>query len=681
MKYPETIREEIIDEIHGVKVEDPYRWLENLEDEEVQQWLDNQHDYMEKIMESIPNRKASLDRIKELLSLGDITLPTQKAGMVFFSKRKTESQYVFYVQKSPKKKPEVLIDPNTLKDNGPIALDWYNVSPKGTYIAYGLSKDGDEWSTLHIMNIKTKELLDERIPRTRNCQIAWLADESGFYYTRFPEPGSVPEGQENYNSHIFFHNIGSDWHDDPKIFGEGRKQTNHYSVQISDDGKYLLISINKYTKNDLYLMNLEKNYALIEVIVGEDYLTSATMQNDEIWFVTNRNASKKAVLKATLAEPSVDKWITVIPELENTIETVHISKEKIFVSVMENAANKFLIYSTEGKMLGEMNIPKYSSIFSLPRARITYVKDDGFYFRLVSFFHPATVYYYNIEKDELSIFGEIKPPIDPKDYEVKQVWYPSKDGTKVSMFLAYKRGLDLDGKNPVILCGYGGFNIPVKPPYISNSRFFWMEKGGIVAVANLRGGSEYGEDWHRDGMLEKKQNVFDDYIFAAKWLIENKYTSAANLAAYGRSNGGLLTGAAITQAPELFGAIYVGVPLLDMIRYHLFRIARYWIPEYGSSENSEQFDYIYKYSPYHNVKKGTAYPATYLVAGASDGRVDPNHAMKMAALLQWATGSEEPVALFVEKQAGHGMGKPLEQIAKADTDLYTFLGWKTGLQM
>lgn len=681
MKYPETKREEVVEELHGVKIEDPYRWLENFDDKEVQIWLDQQHDYMEKIMESIPNRKGSLERIKELLSLGDISLPIQKAGMVFFSKRKTENQYVFYVQKSPEKKPEILIDPNTLRDNGPIALDWYHVSSKGTYFAYGLSKNGDEWSTLHIMNIETKEILAERIPRTRHCSLAWLPDESGFYYTRYPEPGSVPEGQENYNSHIFFHNIGSDWHDDPKIFGEGRKSTNHYSIQISEDGKYLLISINQYTKNDLYLMNLEKNYELEEVIVGQDYLTSAIMHEDELWFVTNRNAPKKAVLKTKFVEPSFKNWTTVISELENTIETVHVTKEKIFVSIMENAANKFLIYSKEGKKIGEMDIPEYSSLASLPGARITFVKEDTIFFRLVSFFHPATIYRYDITKDELSIFDEIKPPIDPKDYEVKQIWYPSKDGTKVSMFLAYKRGLDLDGKNSTILCGYGGFNIPVKPPYISNSRFFWMERGGIIAVANLRGGSEYGEKWHRDGMLEKKQNVFDDFIYAAKWLIENKYTSPANLAAYGRSNGGLLTGVAITQAPELFGAIYIGVPLLDMIRYHNFSIARYWIPEYGSSENPDQFKYIYKYSPYHNVKKGTTFPAAYLVAGASDSRVDPNHAMKMTALLQWATGSEEPIALFVEKQAGHGMGKPLKQIAKADTDLYTFLGWKTGLQM
>ena len=681
MKFPETKRQEVLEELHGKKIEDPYRWLENFEDKEVQEWLDKQHSYMDKIMESIPNRKTSFQRIKELLSLGDITLPSQKAGMVFFSKRKTENQFVFYVKKSSEKKAEVLIDPNNLRDNGPIALDWYHVSPKGRYIAYGLSKNGDEWSTLHIMNIETKEHLTDKIPRTRFCQLAWLPDESGFYYTRYPELGSVPEGQENYNSHIFFHNIGSDWHDDPKIFGEGREPTNHYSVQISDDGKYLLLSINKYTKNDLYVMNLEKNYELIEVIVGQDYLTGAVIHGDDLWLVTNKDAPKKAILKAKLADPLFNKWTMVIPEQANTIESVHISKEKIFVSVMENAANKFLIYSKDGKELGKMNIPEYSSLASLLGKIITYEKENCFYFRLVSFFHPATVYRYDIVKDELTIFDEIKSPLKSEDYEVKQIWYPSKDGTKISMFLAYKKGLELDGKNPTNLFGYGGFNLPIKPPYIGNSRFFWLERGGIIALANLRGGSEYGEEWHRDGMLEKKQNVFDDYINAAKWLIENKYTSPANLAASGRSNGGLLTGAAITQAPELFSVVYLGVPLLDMIRYHLFRIARYWIPEYGSSENPKQFKFIYKYSPYHNVKKDQAYPAAYLVAGASDGRVDPNHAMKMTALLQWATSSDESIALFVEKQAGHGMGKPLDQVVKADVDLYTFLGWKTGLQM
>ncbi|MHA1170699.1 MAG: prolyl oligopeptidase family serine peptidase, partial [Candidatus Heimdallarchaeota archaeon] len=333
------------------------------------------------------------------------------------------------------------------------------------------------------------------------------------------------------------------------------------------------------------------------------------------------------------------------------------------------------------KFESELDLPEFSSILGMGGAgSIAAIDQDHLYFSLMNFFYPTSIYHYDIKTKDLTIFREIKPPLNIDDYIVKQEWYESKDGTKVSMFIVHKKSIELHGSNPTMLNGYGGFNLPIKPPYLKYSRFFWLENNGVVAIANLRGGSEYGEEWHKAGMLEKKQNVFDDFIYAAKWLIKNKYTSQKHLCINGRSNGGLLTGAAITQEPELFGAVYVGVPLLDMIRYHLFSIARYWIPEYGSAEDPKQFKYILKYSPYHNVKKGTKFPATYLVAAASDSRVDALHAMKMTALMQWANASQEPILLFVEGQAGHGVGKPLEKLAETETDLYAFLGWKTGLK-
>lgn len=681
LKYPETEQKEVVEIIHGKEIKDPYRWLENYEDQKVIDWLDKQNQFTKEKIEKIPNYKKVFEKIKDYLSLGTISVPKEKKGLIFFQKATTESQPILYVQKGKTGKPKILVNPNELSKENPVALDWYFVSPTAKFIAYGLSNNGDEWSLLHIKNVETGEILEDKIPRTRFCSFAWLPDESGFYYTRYPEPGTVPKGQENYNKHIFLHIIGKDWHNDEKLFGEGRSPTNHYTISLSEDNKYLLIGVSKYTKFDLYIMDLENNKELTEVIVGDDSITSGSMLDDEIWILTNKDAPKKALYKTKISDPSYDKWQQVIPESGNTISQALITKNYIFLKVMKNATDYILVYSKDGKLLSELELPEYSSILNMGGAGVISAKDqDSFYFALNNFFYPTTIYNYEIKTQHLSIFKEIKPPLNIDDYIVKQEWFESKDGTKVSMFIVHKKGVELNRSNPTMLNGYGGFNLPIKPPYLKYSRFFWLENNGIIAIANLRGGSEYGEEWHKAGMLEKKQNVFDDFIYAAKWLIKNKYTSQKHLSINGRSNGGLLTGVAVTQKPDLFGAVYVGVPLLDMIRYHLFSIARYWIPEYGSSEDPKQFKYILKYSPYHNVKKGTNFPATYLVAAASDSRVDALHAMKMTALMQWANASQEPILLFVEGQAGHGVGKPLEKLAETETDLYAFLGWKTGLK-
>ncbi|TET29321.1 MAG: S9 family peptidase [Candidatus Heimdallarchaeota archaeon] len=681
MKYPVTERKEVVDTLHGVEIKDPYRWLENYEDQKVIDWLDKQNQFTKERIEKIPNYQKVFEKIKDYLSLGTISVPKEKKGLIFFQKATIESQPILFVQKGKTGEPKILVNPNELSKENPVALDWYFVSPTAKFIAYGLSNNGDEWSLLHIKNVETGEILDDKIPRTRFCSFAWLPDESGFYYARYPEPGTVPKGQENYNQHIFLHIIGKDWHNDEKLFGEGRSPTNHYMISLSEDSKYLLIGVSKYTKFDLYIMDLEHNKELTEVIVGDDSITSGSMLDDEIWILTNKDAPKKALYKTKINDPSYDRWQQVIPESGNTISQALITKNNIFLKVMKNATDYIQVYSKDGKLLSELELPEFSSILNMGGVGVISAKDqDSFYFALNNFFYPTTIYNYEIKTQQLSIFKEIKPPLNIDDYIVKQEWYESKDGTKVSMFIVHKKGVELNGTNPTMLNGYGGFNLPIKPPYLKYSRFFWLENNGIIAVANLRGGSEYGEEWHKAGMLEKKQNVFDDFIYAAKWLIKNNYTSQKHLSINGRSNGGLLTGVAITQEPDLFGAVYVGVPLLDMIRYHLFSIARYWIPEYGSSEDPKQFKYILKYSPYHNVKKGTNFPATYLVAAASDSRVDALHAMKMTALMQWANTSQEPILLFVEGQAGHGVGKPLEKLAETETDLYAFLGWKTGMK-
>ena len=681
MDYPNTERIDVKEIVHNKEIIDSYRWLEDFEDAKVQKWLKEQHEYTDNMLNQIPNRTSAIERIQEFLSLGELTAPKKKRNKIFFQERKTENQPILYVQIENKEK-KVLLDPNNLSKENPIAIDWYHISPEGNYIAYGLSKDGNEWSILHIMEINSGKILSERIPRTRFCSLAWLSDESGFYYTRYPQLGEVPPGQENYNKHIYFHKIGTDWKNDPKIFGEGRAPTNHYGIKLSNDDRFLLIDTMKYTKSDLQIMDLHENRKLLDVIVDQDVLTSGAFMDGVLWLLTNRNHPNKAIYKVDITNPSFENWELVVSEKDDEIiSNVIVTPKRIFCKVMINASDFVKVYSINGEYQTTLKLPDFSTIFDFTSRGLVTSNEKEFYFGLRSFFYPANIYKHDINSNNTSLFKQITSPVNPDDYIVEQVWYESKDKTKVSMFLAYKKDIKKDGKNPTLLCGYGGFNLPLQPPYLKYSRFYWLERGGIVAIANLRGGSEYGEKWHRAGMLEKKQNVFDDFIYAGKWLIENKYTSNKNLGIFGRSNGGLLTGAVVTQEPELFGAVYIGVPLLDMIRYHLFRIARYWIPEYGSSEDSEQFDFILKYSPYHNVKQGTKYPATFLVTAASDSRVDPNHAMKMTALMQNMNTSKEPIMLFVEKQAGHGVGKPLEKLAITEADLYTFIGWKTGLKM
>lgn len=679
MEYPKTKRENIIETIHGVEVHDPYRWLEDLNNDEVQKWLDEQHNLTKDTLQAIPNRDLALKRMTELFSLGTISVPIKRKDKTFFFRRETEKHAILYYQ-DKEKEPRVLINPNKLSEKNPIALDWFYISPETKYLVYGLSENGDEWSLLHIKNIENSEILEDKIPRTRHCSLAWLPDESGFYYTRYPQSGTVPKGQEHYNCRVYFHKIGTDWKDDPVIFGKNRAATNHYNVQISKDTKHLIIAIQKYTKNDLYSLNLETK-ELEEIIANQDCLSIVKIIDNELWILTNRNAPRKALYKTTFDKPSFENWELIIPESDKIISQFLVSKEQIYLLVMKNASDHIDLYNHQGQYLKELDLPKHASFTGLAINQEKTKNVSEFFVMVASFLQPASIYSYNILKDEITLFDEIKPPINPDEYTVKQVWYTSKDDTKVSMFIAHKKNLKLDGNNPTLLCGYGGFNVALKPPYIKESRFYWLERGGVIAIANLRGGSEYGEEWHKGGMLKNKQNVFNDFIYAGHWLIENKYASNKTLAIFGRSNGGLLTGAAVTQRPDLFSAVYIGVPLLDMIRYQLFSIARYWIPEYGSSEDPKQFEFIYKYSPYHNVKKGTVYPATYLVTAASDSRVDASHAMKMTGSMQWANSSKEPILLFVEKQAGHGAGKPIDKVAEAEANKFTFLGWKTGMKL
>lgn len=677
LKPPKTRAENVVEVIHGQRVEDPFRWLENWKSEEVRQWLDEQIAYTRSSLDQIQGRDLIGNRLKEFLSIGHIGAPRVRNHRYFYEKREGEqNQPILYMRQGLAGKEKILIDPNALNIEGLIALDWWYPSDDGKLLAYGLSSEGTEQSTLYVMDIETGKKFSDQIPRTRGCSLVWKKDKSGFYYTRYPRPGEVPQGEENYHRHVFYHALGTVPDKDAKIFGEGRDMGDWPEVDLSPDNRFLLVTVYQgWSKSDMYFRDLQNSDEFVPIVEGLDAIFSGEIVGENLYLYTNYKAPKYRLLRVDLNKPSIDNWQELIPEDESVLQGVQVIGDKIVAQYMQNASSRLRIFSLTGEYSKEIELPALGSAYGL----------DGEWngsealFGYQSFFIPPAIYHYDLKTDKLSLYDRVKADIDSSLYQVKQVWYPSKDGTKISMFLVHKKGLKFDGNNPTLLTGYGGFNSSRTPLFYRN-RFLWLESGGVYAVPNLRGGGEYGEEWHRAGMLENKQNVFDDFISAAEWLISNKYTSPSRLVIYGGSNGGLLVGAALTQRPDLFKAVVCWNPLLDMLRYQKFLIAKLWIPEYGTAEDPEQFRYLYQYSPYHRVQDKTPYPATLILTSESDTRVDPMHAFKMTARLQAATSSDNPILLRFETKAGHGVGTPLSKVIDEYTDIWSFIYWQLGLE-
>lgn len=677
LKPPKTRVENVVEVIHGQRVEDPFRWLENWKSEEVRQWLDEQIAYTRSSLDQIQGRDLIGNRLKEFLSIGHIGAPRVRNHRYFYEKREGEqNQPILYMRQGLAGKEKILIDPNALNIEGLIALDWWYPSDDGKLLAYGLSSEGTEQSTLYVMDIETGKKFSDQIPRTRGCSLVWKKDKSGFYYTRYPRPGEVPQGEENYHRHVFYHALGTVPDKDAKIFGEGRDMGDWPEVDLSPDNRFLLVTVYQgWSKSDMYFRDLQNSDEFVPIVEGLDAIFSGEIVGENLYLYTNYKAPKYRLLRVDLNKPSIDNWQELIPEDESVLQGVQVIGDKIVAQYMQNASSRLRIFSLTGEYSKEIELPALGSAYGL----------DGEWngsealFGYQSFFIPPAIYHYDLKTDKLSLYDRVKADIDSSLYQVKQVWYPSKDGTKISMFLVHKKGLKFDGNNPTLLTGYGGFNSSRTPLFYRN-RFLWLESGGVYAVPNLRGGGEYGEEWHRAGMLENKQNVFDDFISAAEWLISNKYTSPSRLVIYGGSNGGLLVGAALTQRPDLFKAVVCWNPLLDMLRYQKFLIAKLWIPEYGTAEDPEQFRYLYQYSPYHRVQDKTPYPATLILTSESDTRVDPMHAFKMTARLQAATSSDNPILLRFETKAGHGVGTPLSKVIDEYTDIWSFIYWQLGLE-
>jgi prolyl oligopeptidase len=668
--------------MHGVEITDNYRWLEDATSPETQKWVEEEMAYTRSILDPLPGREAIHKRLTELLGIGNITQPEIAGKYYFYTRREgMQNQPVLYVREGLEGKDRVLVDVNQLAADGTIALDWFQPSENGRYVAYGTSPSGSEMSTLHIVETKTGKLMPDMIERTRACSIAWLPDASGFYYTRYPKKGDVPEGQEMYNRHVFFHLLGTDPETDDKIFGEGRDPEDWPDVSLDNDGQLLVIEVEEgWTKSELYLKDVKKDTPPERITTGKNFLYSATAYNGRLYITTNEDAPRYRVFMAEAGNYERDDWKEIIPQSEAVLQGVGVWGGKLFTQYEHNASSQLKVFNIDGAFVSNIQLPALGTVYG---SSGKWDRDEIFY-GFFSFTVPPSVYRYDLKTDKTTEWAKVDAPsIDPSLYEVQQEWFSSKDGTRVPMFVVYKKGLKKDGHNPALLTGYGGFNVSMTPSF-SRTAYLWMEHGGVYAVANLRGGAEFGEDWHRAGMLGNKQNVFDDMIAAAEHLIAEKYTDNDHLAIQGASNGGLLMGAMITQRPDLFRAVICQVPLLDMLRYQYFQIAKLWIPEYGSSDNPEQFKWLYAYSPYQHVKAGVEYPAILFMTADTDTRVDPMHAKKMAAEMQAeaknGASKTRPILLRIETKAGHGAGKPVTKQIEEFTDVYAFLFWQLGVR-
>jgi prolyl oligopeptidase len=678
-----TRTEAVVDKLHGVEVRDPYRWLESADDAEVKAWTEQQNAVMRKTLGAVPGRAAIEQRLWQLHEIGSLGVPVPKGkGKViryFYTRRDgKQNQPVLYVRDGVDGADRPLVDVNALAPDGTLALDWWYPSEDGRLVAYGTSANGDEESTLRVRDVKTGRDLPDVIPRARAASVAFLPDGKGFYYTRYPAAGSVPAGEDKYHRHICFHRLGTNPDKDPKIFGAGRDLKDWPSVALSPDGRWLGIEVSQgWAKSELFLIDTKsKAKQAVPVVTGREALYSlAEVLNDRLYVVSNEGAPRYRVFAVDPKKPAREHWKEVIPEGKDTLEGISFVGGKLAASYLVDAASRVRIFDVDGKLQNELTLPGLGSATGV---RGQPERSELFY-AFASFLTPTVIFRHDLATGQSGVWQKLPTPIDPAGFEVRQVRYRSKDGTQVPMFLVHKKGLPQDGRNPTLLYGYGGFNISLTPGFTAYAGPF-LERGGVYAVANLRGGGEYGEDWHQAGMLGRKQNVFDDFIAAAEFLIAQKITSSDRLAISGRSNGGLLIGATITQRPDLFKAAISGVPLLDMLRYHKFRIAQLWIPEYGSPEVAEQFKWLAAYSPYHRVKDGTDYPATLIFTAESDTRVDPMHARKMTARLQAATtGKKGPVLLRLEGKAGHGAGKPLAKVIEQYTDEMAFLFVQLGI--
>jgi len=676
IEYPETRRVDHDDDYHGTKVPDPYRWLEDdaRKSEAVANWVAAQNKVTNAYLKQIPEREAIQKRLTELWNYEKYTAPVKHGGRYFYTKNDgLQNQAVLYTMDDLQGEPRVLIDPNTWSKDGTVALAGMAVSDDGNHLAYGVAEAGSDWLSWRVLDIPTGKPLADELKWVKFSGATWTKDGKGFFYCRYDEPKSGEQYQKvNLNQKLYYHRIGAAQTDDVLVY----RRTDHpdwgFQTSVTEDGRYLVITIWKGTdsKYRITYKDLAEPYGmpvdLIEDFDNEYHLIDNDGPN--FYFKTDLKAPKGRVIAIDLRKPDRANWKELIPEAGENLTSVGMVGNLFVAEYLKDAKTQVKIFKPDGTFLREVAFPTIGSATGFGGRRT----DTETFYTFSSFATPPSIFRYDMVTGESKPFRQAKVKFNPENYEVKQVFYPSKDGTKVPMFITAKKGIALDGNNPTLLYGYGGFNIPLTPAF-SITRVAWLEMGGVFVQANLRGGGEYGQEWHKAGTKLKKQNVFDDFIGAAEWLIANKYTKPEKLAIQGGSNGGLLVGAAMTQRPDLFGACLPAVGVMDMLRFQKFTAGRFWVDDYGSSDNPEEFKALYAYSPYHNLKKGVKYPATLVTTADTDDRVVPGHSFKFTAALQYCQTGSAPVLARIETRAGHGAGKPTAKQIEEVADQLAFL--------
>jgi prolyl oligopeptidase len=662
---PQTKTQDIVDTLHGVEIHDPYRWLEDQDSPETRAWIDKQNAYTDEVLNKLSGRDRLINVVTRMLERDVIGLPYERSGQYFYSKRLAEQELsVLYVRDGVDGEDEVLIDPHPLSSDHTTSVSLADISKDGSLVAYRVREGGVDEVSIRVMNVKDRAELPDFLPAARYGTVSFTPDLKGFFYERY---GDV-------TPRVMYHIFGTDPSEDRMLFGEGYERHHIPVTLLSDNGRWLVVHIIEGSSGptEIHIKDLQNDGPFDTVIADGISESWAEFAGDQLVITTNLDAPNKRVVLADPANPSVSNWREIIPERpEVVLQDAHGRGGKIIVSYLENVQPMAAVYDLNGQRLRDIS---FDTLGSVGGGSGRWESNETF-FTFQTFHSPSVVYRYDLETGNRQVWEHVDFPIELDKYEAKQVWYYSKDGTQVPMFVVSKRGLVQDGSNPVLLTGYGGFNLS-RTPSFSTLATTWLESGGVYAIANLRGGGEFGETWHKAGMLENKQNVFDDFIAAAEYLIRERYTSEDRLAISGGSNGGLLVGAVSNQRPELFGAVVCSYPLLDMVRYHEFLVASFWIPEYGSSDDPSQFSYIYNYSPYHNVIEDGRYPATLYISGDGDTRVAPLHARKMAALVQKQNSSGSQILLRYHTQAGHSGGQPVSQQIEEMVDVVSFLLWQ-----
>ncbi len=670
-RYPEATQEDVVEDYHGMLVEDPFRWLEDPENPETKRWTAAQNSLTEAFLADEPAYQKIQDRLTELWRFPHYTTVYEKGERTFFTKNSgTQNQPALYMQQGDDD-PVLLVDPNTLSDDGTVALMVQSYTKDGKLLAYSLSESGSDWQRIKILDLDTLQHYEEELTYTKFPNMVWDAGKTGFFYNRLPDPDTVaPEDRNNFRF-VAWHTLGTPQSEDVKVFQHADKTLGVYPV-ATDDNKYLVLWVYRGTdsRNGLYyrLFDGEGDFVRLFDVEEAEYALVGS-QGDVFYIQTDLDAPNGRIVAVDLIRPERENWREVIPEGEDAIFDVSMVDNKLVVTTFHHAYHQIKYYDLDGNLLGDIPLPTLGTATPISGGQ----QDKRYYFSFASFLYPDTIFYFDLETETLVEFADDQGiDFDISDYVTSQVFYTSMDGTKVPMFLTHKKGIELDGNNPTILYGYGGFNI-AQTPFFKVWNLTWFEMGGVFALANLRGGNEFGEEWHQAGMLDRKQNVFDDMHAAAEWLIENNYTRTEKLAIEGRSNGGLLTAACMLQRPDLYGAVLCHVPVIDMLRYHKFTLGHFWTPEYGNAEeNAEHFEFLYAYSPLHNVKEGTLYPPVIVTTADTDDRVVPAHSKKFIATLQAEAAPYHPYLLRVETRAGHGLGKPISKLIEERTDVWAF---------